>query len=134
MIAQEPFDQLIKTYPPLGDVNRKLQEVIRDQLTPSDQVQGIWSVQVSDVAGLVCLTQNDVYAFWTQKMFFLFKFPAVQTFHRAHLRSVQQHGVQVALKAQSDPSNSPDDYEENTLKFGNSSEAQDFEQRLGLRS
>ncbi len=111
-------------------MNTKLQEVIRDQLTPSDQVEGIWEVQVSGVAGLVCLTQNDIYTFWTQKMFFFFKFPAVQTFHLAHLRSVQQTGTAVALRAQADPSGSPDDYEENTLQFVSTSEAQDFQQRL----
>lgn len=134
MIAQDQFASLVKTYPSLGTMNTKLQEVIRDQLTPSDQVEGIWEVQVSGVAGLVCLTQNDIYTFWTQKMFFFFKFPAVQTFHLAHLRSFQQTGPAVALRAQADPSGSPDDYEENTLQFVSTSEAQDFKQRLNQNS
>ena len=126
MLAPDQFANLVKTYPVLGALNAKLQEIVRDQLTPADQVKGIWGVMVAEVAGMVCLTQNDIYAFWTQKMFLFFKFPALQTFHLAHLRSVQHQDGSVALRAQADPTGAPDDYEENTLRFSSPREAQEF--------
>ena len=130
MISQDAFQAMIKQSPPLAAMTSKVQEVIRDHLSPSEQVVGFYAVQVAGSAGVLCLTQNDIYGFWTQKIFFFMKFPAVQTFHLAHLRSLEAIGPSLALRAQSDPIDSPEDFEENTFIFTSAAEAEKFAQQV----
>lgn len=82
-------------------------ETLRDQLKPDEKFVLAEMVAVSAGPALACVTETDLYLLWHQKLFFFFKFPAIQTFHRVHLE-VERVETSLQLKAQE---------EEATIRF-----------------
>ena len=126
MITKDAFSTLCGDHPAFGQVNEKLKELIRDELEPKDEIQYAQTVKVSSADGLVCMTKDNVYGFWTQKMFVFFKFPAYQTFHLNQVRKVESSGASVYLRAQTEDGDDDEDFEENKFLFTDESKAQEF--------
>lgn len=130
MISKDEFAELVKDHPPLSSVPEKLRELIRDELEPGEKAEWAVGATIWGVDGLVCLTEKRLLCFWMQKMFIFFKFPTIQVFDRRQLQKVEQNGNSVHLRAQADPSDPGEDYEENTLQFATASVAQQLAERL----
>lgn len=120
MLNENEFAQLTQRYPSLKGCNAKLLETLRDQLKPSEVVTFAGPIVVSAGPGLICLTETDVYLLWNQKLFYFFKFPAIQTLHRAHLK-LEQNASRLHLVAGE---------EENSLHFASLDQAEQFLQAL----
>lgn len=118
MLNDSEFESLTKKFPCLQGKGptAKLIDTLRDQLKPSDLVTFAGPVQVAAGPALVCITKDDVHLLWSQKLFFFFKFPAVQTLHRAHLK-LEQEDCSVHLWAGE---------EENRLTFQTTLQASEF--------
>jgi len=98
MLSELEYQELTNRFPSLKGANPKQAETLRDQLKPSDGVTFVEAAEFSSGSGLVCLTDTDLYTVWTQKLFLFFKFPAIQTFHRKHLK-VQHQELNFQLQA-----------------------------------
>ena len=131
MITKDAYKRLSSKYTCFGEVNDKLKEIIRDELEPSDEVQCAKAAKVHGVDGIVCLTEKSVHAFWTQKMFFILKFPAIQTFHLEHIRRLEPNGNKLFMRSEVDPKDPDEDYEENTFVFASAAEAEEFYKLVG---
>ncbi len=116
MLNDSEYSQLLSQSSVLGQAPPKLLETLRDQLKPTDRFVLAEMVAVPAGPALACLTETDLYLLWHQKLFFFFKFPAIQTFHRKHL-GVERVGTSLQLKAQE---------EEATLDFSSSDRCQAF--------
>lgn len=131
MITKDAYQRLTSTFACFGGVNDKLKEIIRDELEPSDEVTAAKSATIQGVDGVVCLTEKSVHAFWTQKMFFFLKIPAIQTFHLEHIRRLELSGNQLFMRSEVDPKNPDEDYEKNTFVFSSAAEAEEFYKAIG---
>ena len=126
MITKDAYTELCHGHPAFQAMTEKVQEIIRDELEPGVEVQYAETVSINGSQGVVCVTDTNVYGFWTQKMFFFLKFPAVQKFHLDQVRKIKTSGKEVYLKAEADPSEPDNDYEENRFLFSTATEAEKF--------
>ena len=118
MLNDTEFESFLTQYPHLRVKGKfsKLMDTLRDQLKPSDTVTFAGPAQVAAGPGLVCLTSDDLHLLWSQKFFFFFKLPVLQTMHRAHLK-LELEGDTISLSAGED---------ENRLTFQSARQASEF--------
>jgi len=121
MLNELEFSELTRQHPELTKAPAKQLEILRDQLKPGEKVIFADMVEVTAGPGLVCVTETDLYLLWTQKMFLFFKFPAIQTFHRVHLK-MEPEGNHLQLRAGE---------EENRLSFASVDQMKSFQKALG---
>lgn len=126
MISKDVYTGLCQDHSALAVVADKVQELIRDELEPGVELQFAEAANIYGSQGVVCVTDTSVYGFWTQTMFFFFKFPAVQKFHLNQIRKVEATGPKVYLRAEADPSEPDNDYEENDFQFSSTAVAEKF--------
>ena len=117
MIDPAAFSQVCGTYPALGQLPDKLQELLRDELDPGEAVELGAAAQVGGVPGGIVLTERRLIAVWTMKLFFFFKFPAVQEFAREQIRKVEEREGGLYVFASADSENADEDYEENLFQL-----------------
>lgn len=122
MLNEIEFSELTRQHPIFTKAPAKQLEILRDQLKPGEKVLFAGMVEVTAGPGLVCLTETDLYLLWTQKMFFFFKFPAIQTLHRVHLK-MEPEGNQIQLRAGE---------EENRVRFASRDQMESFQKALGI--
>lgn len=116
MIDTQTYASLCAKHTDLSPLSDKVAELLRDELTPQEKVQGAWAMTVGKVPGALVLTERRLIAVYTTRLLVFFNFATIQEFDLLQVRRCELNSTGVFLRAT--PTSNPDDedYEEN--QFG----------------